>query len=288
MADGIRPSAICCLLSAFHSVDQCSSFEVRDRQEIAFDRHRCVAAQNLQDQSFLSHDRVLAPQAERTRVRARRVVRSFIGVRRSVWPYRLPAGARGEGGAGYAALVVRETPPRDAMGAQPSPLAPRPFPPSPTTRARDPRTIPLPMRPVITPAESMRLDEITAVPEGVLLERAGLAVALAAARMGVRYGSRVLVLTGTGNNGGDGWVAARHLRRRGVDVVVRSLGYPKGSDSPPDCHERRDPRRSHRFRSRWPRAGRPRHRCAFRQRSSRHSARSGGAVDRSPVAGAVC
>ncbi|MEK7252673.1 MAG: NAD(P)H-hydrate dehydratase [Actinomycetota bacterium] len=88
------------------------------------------------------------------------------------------------------------------------------------------------MRPVITPAESMRLDEITAVPEGVLLERAGLAVALAAARMGVRYGSRVLVLTGTGNNGGDGWVAARHLRRRGVDVVVRSLGYPKGSDSP--------------------------------------------------------
>ena len=40
----------------------------------------------------------------------------------------------------------------------------------------------------------MRLDEVTAVPEGVLLERAGLAVALAAARMGARYGSRVIVL----------------------------------------------------------------------------------------------
>ncbi|HEX5630702.1 MAG TPA: NAD(P)H-hydrate dehydratase, partial [Acidimicrobiia bacterium] len=46
------------------------------------------------------------------------------------------------------------------------------------------------------------------------------------------YGTRVIVLTGTGNNGGDGWVAARHLRRRGVDVTVRSLGYPKGDTSP--------------------------------------------------------
>jgi len=88
------------------------------------------------------------------------------------------------------------------------------------------------MRPVITPAESARLDETTAVSEAVLLERAGLAVALAAVRMGARYGTRVVVLTGTGNNGGDGWVAARHLRRRGVDVVVRSLGYPKGDTSP--------------------------------------------------------
>jgi len=88
------------------------------------------------------------------------------------------------------------------------------------------------MRPVITPAESVRLDEVATVPEAVLLERAGLAVALAAVRMGARYGTRVIVLAGTGNNGGDGWVAARHLERRGVDVVVRSLGYPTGSDSP--------------------------------------------------------
>ena len=91
---------------------------------------------------------------------------------------------------------------------------------------------PFPMRPVITPAESARLDDTTTVSEAVLLERAGLAVALAAARMGAGYGTRVVVLVGTGNNGGDGWVAARHLRRRGVDVVVRSLGYPKGDTSP--------------------------------------------------------
>jgi hydroxyethylthiazole kinase-like uncharacterized protein yjeF len=88
------------------------------------------------------------------------------------------------------------------------------------------------MRPVITPDESARLDEVTAVPEKELLERAGLAVAIAATRMGAAYGTRVIVLAGTGNNGGDGWVAARHLRRRGVDVVVRSLGYPRGDRSP--------------------------------------------------------
>lgn len=97
--------------------------------------------------------------------------------------------------------------------------------------SRERRTI-APMRPVITPAESSRLDEISTVSEAMLLERAGLAVALAAVRMGAGYGTRVVVLAGTGNNGGDGWVAARHLRRRGIDVVVRSLGYPKGDSSP--------------------------------------------------------
>ncbi len=94
-----------------------------------------------------------------------------------------------------------------------------------------PRTIPR-MRPVITPAESSRLDQATVIPEATLLERAGLAVAIAATRMGAGYGTRVVVLAGTGNNGGDAWVAARHLRRRGADVVVRSLGYPRGDTSP--------------------------------------------------------
>ena len=61
------------------------------------------------------------------------------------------------------------------------------------------------------------------------MERAGLGVALAAVRMGARYGTRVLVLAGPGNNGGDAYVAARYLRRRGVAVEVRALGRPKGS-----------------------------------------------------------
>ena len=62
------------------------------------------------------------------------------------------------------------------------------------------------MRPVITPAEAKRLDGAAADPVTVLMERAGLGVALAASRMGAGYGSRVAVLAGTGNNGGDAYV----------------------------------------------------------------------------------
>ena len=88
------------------------------------------------------------------------------------------------------------------------------------------------MKPVITPAESARLDGAATEPVEVLMERAGLGVALVAGRMGARYGSRVLALAGPGNNGGDAYVAARFLRRRGVAVEVRALGFPKGEDSP--------------------------------------------------------
>jgi hydroxyethylthiazole kinase-like uncharacterized protein yjeF len=85
---------------------------------------------------------------------------------------------------------------------------------------------------VITPDESARLDKESSTPVGVLMERAGLGVAIAAGRMGAGYGSRVIVLAGPGNNGGDGYAAARFLRERGVDVAARSLGYPKGDSSP--------------------------------------------------------
>ncbi|PTW60679.1 hydroxyethylthiazole kinase-like uncharacterized protein yjeF/hydroxyethylthiazole kinase-like uncharacterized protein yjeF [Breoghania corrubedonensis] len=56
-----------------------------------------------------------------------------------------------------------------------------------------------------------------------LMEAAGRAVADAvAARQPL--GKRVLVLAGPGNNGGDGFVAARILRRRGYPVTVALLG----------------------------------------------------------------
>lgn len=80
---------------------------------------------------------------------------------------------------------------------------------------------------VITPEEAARLDRASSVPVALLMERAGLAVALAAARMGMAYGDRVVVLAGPGNNGGDGYVAARYLRKRGVDVVVHALSVPR-------------------------------------------------------------
>ena len=83
------------------------------------------------------------------------------------------------------------------------------------------------MKPVLTPEESARLDAAAAERMDELMERAGYAVADAAIRMGAGYGSRVGVLAGKGNNGGDGYVAARQLRRRGVAVAVRAFGAPR-------------------------------------------------------------
>lgn len=85
------------------------------------------------------------------------------------------------------------------------------------------------MKPVITPEESARLDATSVDPVETLMERAGLAVALAAVAMGAAYGSRVVVLAGPGNNGGDGYVAARYLKQRGVAVEVHALAPPKSS-----------------------------------------------------------
>jgi hydroxyethylthiazole kinase-like uncharacterized protein yjeF len=83
------------------------------------------------------------------------------------------------------------------------------------------------MRLVISPEESGRLDAAAEDPVDVLMERAGLGVALAAVDLGAGYGSRVTVLAGAGNNGGDGYVAARYLARRGAAVTVQALGRPR-------------------------------------------------------------
>jgi ADP-dependent NAD(P)H-hydrate dehydratase / NAD(P)H-hydrate epimerase len=82
---------------------------------------------------------------------------------------------------------------------------------------------------LVTADEMRRLDHATIEgghARGVeLMERAGAGVVEAMER---RYGSllglRVLVLCGTGNNGGDGFVAARRLVARGAAPVVGILG----------------------------------------------------------------
>ncbi len=69
-------------------------------------------------------------------------------------------------------------------------------------------------------------DQLTigaGVPGITLMARAGEAVAAAARRL-VPPGSRVMVMAGPGNNGGDGFVAARSLFDSGYEVTVGLLG----------------------------------------------------------------
>lgn len=82
------------------------------------------------------------------------------------------------------------------------------------------------MIPVLSTSETQRLDREASDPVSVLMERAGWAVAGAAIEFGIGYGTDVSVLAGPGNNGGDGWVAARRLAGRGAAVTVHELAQP--------------------------------------------------------------
>jgi len=82
--------------------------------------------------------------------------------------------------------------------------------------------------PVLTAAQTRAAEE-AAMAGGTsvdtLMERAGHAIAEAVWRFG---GDRaVLVLCGPGNNGGDGYVAARILKARGISVRVAALAEPR-------------------------------------------------------------
>lgn len=87
------------------------------------------------------------------------------------------------------------------------------------------------MKPVLTADEYRRIDKAYTGDLDVAMDKAGYAVALAAARAGAGYGTRVVILAGPGNNGGDGYVAARYLKERGVDVEIQALGPPKTEES---------------------------------------------------------
>lgn len=83
-------------------------------------------------------------------------------------------------------------------------------------------------RPILT-AQAMRVAEQAAIDGGTgveeLMERAGAALAEAAYRFAGPMPA--LVLCGPGNNGGDGYVSARHLAERGISVRVAAISDPK-------------------------------------------------------------
>ncbi|MBL8569992.1 MAG: NAD(P)H-hydrate dehydratase [Phreatobacter sp.] len=86
---------------------------------------------------------------------------------------------------------------------------------------------------LLTPAEMAEADRLTiaaGTPGHVLMERAGIAVADAVARL-APFGGRVAVLCGPGNNGGDGYVAARVLRQRGFRIAVAASDPPRAGDA---------------------------------------------------------
>ena len=79
---------------------------------------------------------------------------------------------------------------------------------------------------LLTPRQMALADRLTieaGTPGIALMERAGAAVADQAARL-ARSAGRIAVLCGPGNNGGDGFVAARLLQARGFRVRVALLG----------------------------------------------------------------
>ena len=99
-------------------------------------------------------------------------------------------------------------------------------------------------RPPMTAAAMTGADrraQMLGVPGALLMEQAGTAVAAVTRALAVRterWGTGpILVLCGPGNNGGDGFVAARRLARLGASVVVvlvAAEAHPTGPSSGPN------------------------------------------------------
>jgi len=88
--------------------------------------------------------------------------------------------------------------------------------------------------PLVTAAEMQALDRETidqrGVPGEILMESAGRALVAPTLRLraqAARPAGPVVVLAGAGNNGGDGFVVARHLLAEGIDVETVLVGDPE-------------------------------------------------------------
>jgi hydroxyethylthiazole kinase-like uncharacterized protein yjeF len=66
-----------------------------------------------------------------------------------------------------------------------------------------------------------RAQEEFGIPATILMENAGRAISQAAIEMlPDKREAKIIVVCGRGNNGGDGFVAARHLMNNGIDVSI--------------------------------------------------------------------
>jgi hydroxyethylthiazole kinase-like uncharacterized protein yjeF len=97
------------------------------------------------------------------------------------------------------------------------------------------------MEPLVTAGQMRECDRIAiqtlGVPGSVLMENAGRAVAMAVERrMESLHGRTIFVVCGKGNNGGDGYVAARHLVYARAKVVLLLLGKPTQAKSDAATH----------------------------------------------------
>lgn len=93
--------------------------------------------------------------------------------------------------------------------------------------------------PRLTCDQARRIDhfamETLGIPGLVLMENAGRSAACLLLDLAKSRGvaqPEVALVCGGGNNGGDGYVAARHLVRRGIDVTLYAVGKPReGTDA---------------------------------------------------------
>ncbi|MEO2141474.1 MAG: NAD(P)H-hydrate dehydratase, partial [bacterium] len=91
---------------------------------------------------------------------------------------------------------------------------------------------------IVTAAQMAAIEQASeraGVSTDTLMENAGLAVAQGARELVGAAGVRILILVGPGNNGADGLVAARHLRRWGAEVTCFMVDGRPEADPKMDC-----------------------------------------------------
>ena len=87
------------------------------------------------------------------------------------------------------------------------------------------------MKAIVSGSQMRQIDsdaiEEIGIPGAVLMENAGKAILNAMDKSEINSGDNILILCGKGNNGGDGYVLARHLHNRGKSVKVIVLSDKK-------------------------------------------------------------